>query len=305
MLRSITLQLLKRFGMTAATQLRLHLALFVLDVTRAVGLVTFITFRIGHGLSMACMAVETAVRFPVFCMTFHAVHLCMHTRMLLHLFTRLRMTGQAYRLHRRNGIHLHLHGCMGVVTRGTLSYTVVRRSIRCMALCTCGDNSAFRRRMIRMAITACDILSMRTTGTRQCFNLWRMTRGTLIHRCSVAPTVVGGLVWCMTSDAVCVNHLGAMRFMTLHTLHELSCSSTVFQVTIGTCHMRMGTGYGIKIFPYVLMAGKAYCGDVIAYRRERSNPRGMRGMAARTVVQSIVFLSGGGMALGTPRDNRL
>lgn len=122
--------------MATAAQQWLHFALFVLNVARAMGLVTFKTLCIGHGLSMPCMAVETAVGVAVFCVALCAVHVRMHTRMLLHLLARSCMTGETYRLHRRDRIQLHLHGCMRVVTLSALPHTVMGRSFRRVTLGT-------------------------------------------------------------------------------------------------------------------------------------------------------------------------
>lgn len=305
MLGGVVLQLREGFSMTAATQLRFHFALFVLDITRAVGLVTFRALRIGHGFGVSCMTVETTVCFTVFSVTFHAIHLCMHARMLLHLFTGPAMAGQTHRLHGGNGVHLHFHGRMGIVARGALVHPVVRRSIRCMALATCGDYAAFCGGMIRMAIATRDILSVRSAGTRQGLNLGSMTRSALIHRGGITPAIVGWLVRRMTPEAVCMHHLGSVGFMTFHALHELSCGTTVFQVAIGTRHMGVRTGNFIERLPHLLVAGKAYRGHIIINRREWRDLRGMGRMTARTVVQGIVFVGGRGMALGTRRNNRL
>jgi len=155
-----------------------------------------------------------------------------------------------------------------------------------------------------MAIDARNILSMGTAGAHQIFHLCSMARCTMINWGGVAPAIVGGLVWCMTPDTVGVHHFRSMRFMAIHTLHELSCSSTVLQVAIGARHVRMCAGDSIKSLPYILMAGKTYCGHIIIYCREWFNTWGMRRMTASTAVQCIVCVSRRGMALGTLWDNR-
>ena len=98
MLCGVLIKLLKRRCMAAAAQLRFHLALLVLDIRRAVGLMTLETIRIGHFFRMPLMAVQAAIRLSVFSMTFHTVHVRMHTRVLFHLFAGTGMAGKTYRL---------------------------------------------------------------------------------------------------------------------------------------------------------------------------------------------------------------
>jgi hypothetical protein len=96
-----------------------------------------------------------------------------------------------------------------------------------------------------------------------------------------------------------------MRFMAFHALHKLSCSITVFQVTIGTRQMGMRTGDLFESLPHILVTGQAYRWNLITYRREWNNLRSMGSMAASTVVQRIVSVGGRGMTPGALRDNRI